>query len=230
MPEYSQPYFWKRMPFVRLLIPLITGILIQYLFHFSSLILFALAAFAVLPAIIFQALSFSSKYSKRWLPGLSVNLFIAAAGALIFHLNDIKNNKNWAGHYTGDSIAVLATIKEPLVEKAKSYKAEVDINALNIKGEWKEVTAKALVYFSKDSSKPALNYGSQVIFFKALQPIRNSGNPGAFDYAQYSAFQQIYHQVFLKQNEYKITPAFTTNPFKRWLFTVRKSVIDILQL
>jgi competence protein ComEC len=124
---------------------------------------------------------------------------------LLFLFTDITKKTNWVGHNIVDSMAVLATLQEPLVEKAKSYKAVVTIEAVNIKGEWKEVTGKSLVYLNKDSSIPVLNYGSQIVFYKPLQPIKNSGNPGAFDYKRYNAFQDIYHQVFLKTTEYQVT-------------------------
>ena len=42
-----------------------------------------------------------------------------------------------------------------------------------------------------------LDYGSQLVISKPLQEIKNSGNPGGFDYKRYSLFQGITHQVYL---------------------------------
>ena len=45
-----------------------------------------------------------------------------------------------------------------------------------------------------------LKYGDKILINKKLQEIKNSGNPGAFNYQRYSAFQQIFHNVFLKKD------------------------------
>ena len=37
---------------------------------------------------------------------------------------------------------------------------------------------------------------------KSLPEIKNSGNPAAFNYERYCAFQQIFHQCYLKKNDW----------------------------
>lgn len=229
MPNHHQPYFWKKMPFIRLIIPFIAGILIQWVWNFSPLILLAVGGLIALIIFIFFWLPFAVKYTYRWMPGVSINLLLMIAGALIIGNKDIRRKPGWIDHYTTDSIAVLATLQEPLVEKAKTYKAEVSIEAINIRGEWKDASGNVLVYFSKDSSMPEMKYGSQVLFYKPLQPIKNSGNPGSFDYKQYNALQNIYHQVFLKTSDYLVTKTKKENGFKNWLFDIREAVIQKLQ-
>lgn len=217
------------MPFIRLIIPFIAGILIQWIFNFSPLILLAGVALIALIIFIFSRLPFAVKYTYRWIPGISINLLFIIIGAFVIYNKDISKKPNWIGNYSTDSTAVLATIKEPLVEKAKTYKAEVSIEAINIRGKWKDATGNVLVYFSKDSSMPGMKYGSQILFYKSLQPMKNSGNPGSFNYKQYCAFQNIYHQVFLKSHEYMMTKTTNKNDFKNWLFNLRFTVIQILQ-
>lgn len=217
------------MPFLRLIIPLITGILIQFYFGFSIFLLSLLAGVSVVLISIFFAVTFLKRYYFGWLAGIAVNLLLIVMGALIVLNNDIRNKKNWIGNFDKDSIAVLATIEEPLVEKAKSYKAEASVATVFVNGKWQEASGKILLYFAKDSNLPALKYGSQVLFYKTLRPIKNSGNPGSFDYRQYSALQGIYHQVFLKNNEYKATNTTAPNVLTNQLFDIRNSVIRKLQ-
>ncbi len=225
----NQPYFWKRMPFVRLIIPFAAGILIEYNFKFHPAVLVSFAIFLLVVVFVFSKISLSLKYFYRWIPGIAINILFIISGALIAFNNNIKNHQNWIGNYNTDSTAVLATLQEPLIEKAKSYKAEASLEAININGKWKDVKGNALIYFSKDSSVPALKYGSQVLFYKPLQLIRNSGNPGSFNYKQYNAFQDIYHQVFLKASDYIIAKTTDKSAFKNWLFNVRLAVIQTLQ-
>ncbi|GEO10656.1 competence protein ComEC [Segetibacter aerophilus] len=144
------------------------------------------------------------------------------------HKQDSSNKKNWIGNCRADSVTVLITLQEPLIEKAKTYKAEATVDAVYASGDWKEATGRMLVYFSKDNIQ-TLTYGSQILFDKRLQQIKNSGNPGGFDYKQYTAFQGIFHQVFLKGDEYRVASSTNGSAFKNWLFNVRGWVIKKLQ-
>ncbi len=222
-------YIWKQMPFVRLIIPLIAGIILQWYLQFSLSSLIVIAVVVCVPLLAFSFLSPSLKFSLQWLQGTALSLFIAATGCLITYEKDISHHKDWVGNHYQDSVPVLATLQEPLVEKAKSYKAEATVEAIQLNGHWQKVTGKILIYFNKDSIIPPLKYGSQVLFLKPLQLIKNSGNPGSFDYKRYNAFQDIYHQVFLKEDEYSITNTTNVNPLKQWLIDVRFSVINTLQ-
>lgn len=225
----SRPYFWKQMPFVRLIVPFIAGILLEWNFNFNQTACVVFSVSAVIVLFIFYRLSLTLKYTFRWIAGIAINLLFVAGGAFITYNKDIKNYQNWVGNYSADSIAILATLQEPLVEKARSYKAEASLEAIYINGEWKNTIGKTLIYLSKDSSVPTVKYGSQVLFYKPLQSIKNSGNPGSFDYKQYNAFKDIYHQVFLKTSEHTVSKTINENAFQTWLFNVRQSVIEKLQ-
>jgi competence protein ComEC len=86
-----------------------------------------------------------------------------------------------------------------------------------------------LLYFQKNSTKPKLEYGSQLILHTKLQPITNSGNPGGFDYKRYCSFQHIHYQSFLKPEDYTIVAGKQTKWFKNFLITSRQSVLETLR-
>ncbi|WP_026260034.1 ComEC/Rec2 family competence protein [Segetibacter koreensis] len=228
MPAY-QLYFWKKIPFVRLIIPLIAGILLQFIFAFSPFNLLITAALAVLIIFVFFLLPFAVRFTLRWVPGISINLLLIIIGAFIIYNKDITRKPGWIGNHTTDSVSVLATLQEPLIEKAKTYKALASVEGINSKDGWKNITGNVLIYFSKDGIKSNLKYGSQVLFYKSPQQIKNSGNPGSFNYKQYNAFQNIYHQVFLKSSEYVVTNTTRENAFNKWLLNVRFAVIKKLR-
>ncbi len=223
-------YFWKQMPFVRLIIPLIAGIIIQFYGGFPHMGLLISFAVSLIILFVFSLLNIRFKFLLAWLQGGLINLSLMAAGMLMVYQNDIRNNEQWVGHCKADTFAILATIKEPLVQKAKSYKAEAAVESINENGTWHPAKGRLLLYFSRDSNSiPSLKYGSQIVFTKSLQLIKNSGNPGNFDYSQFNAFKDIYHQVFLKSSEYIIAPSTNIYSFQNWLFNVRSFVIDRLQ-
>ena len=88
------------------------------------------------------------------------------------------------------------------------------------------------LYFSKDSFKNNLAYGDRIIIHKNLQAIKNSGNPGAFNYQRYAAFQGIFHNVFLKEKDWTVIKsqhASTANVFRQLIFSAREYVLGVLK-
>lgn len=141
---------------------------------------------------------------------------------------DIRNSAFWYGNDLKDSTIVIAIINEPLVEKAKSYKALAKVES-KVDGDSQQVAkGDFLIYFARDSQSQTLKYGDRIIFKKPLQQIQNSGNPGNFNYNQYLAFQQIYHQVYLKKSEWILLPGNRVNSFKSLLFRTRDYVVNTL--
>lgn len=164
-----------------------------------------------------------------WVQGVVIMLLFFVAGCCITYNNDIRNNAAWVGGVYHDSDAVLVTIEEPLVEKLKSYKALASVQAVYHNNKWVPVKGNLLLYFKKDSLPVNLVYGTQIIFYKPLQRIKNSGNPGSFDYQRFSGFHDIYHQCFLQPGDYKTTGTTNRNALTQWLFSLRSGVIAVLK-
>lgn len=224
--------FWKNAPFIRLLLPLITGILIQWYwqmplpFIIVSFISFSFSFFLfyLLPRIL--------KFKLQALHGISLQLLLVSLGLLITWQKNIRNDAAWYGnYYSGDNYLVVR-IDEPLTEKAKSFKADGYVEAVMQNGKTVPCKGKLLLYFSKDSTTPDLAYGDKIIFNKKLQAIKNSGNPGGFNYERYAAFQGILHNVFLKTSDcQKVTANYpvSKNSFRQFIYSARQYVLDVLE-
>jgi competence protein ComEC len=229
MEHYREPYAWKKMPFVRLLAPFIIGILAQWYAPFNSSILPWIMTGSAVIILVVMLIPTRWQFRLRWMQGIFLHVFMATLGALVTYHHDIRHAPNWVGKVYSDTGAMVVTLQEPLVEKAKSYKADASIDQLQLKGYWKGVTGKTIIYFQKDSTKPAVQYGSQLLISKPLQHIRNSGNPGAFDYERYNAFRDIHYQLFLKENDYRVLSTTRVNELDRWLFGIQSWVVQLLQ-
>jgi len=217
------------MPFIRLLIAMVTGILLQWYCQCSF---FILAIFVIIPIIIstiFLFIPSSKKYSLRWLQGFAILVLFTAAGALLVYAEDIRNDPKQIGFYYGQNDLVKATLIEPLTEKAKSYKTVAEVNTVLINDAWKNVAGKILIYFKKDSALKNLSYGSQIIFKKSLQTIANAGNPGEFDYKRYCLFQGIQQQVFLSANDFVVLNSKKINWLQSFLFSSKDYILQTLQ-
>ena len=228
----SRPYripVWKTAPFVRLLLPFIAGILLQWYLQFSFwLIVIVISSFSISWAL-FRLFPLSIKYKWGPLQGLLLTAVMLGFGLFITRQNDIRHHIGWYGKYYQDSDCLVVRINEPLTEKTKSFKAEGYVESI-IRGD-KVIPCKGklLLYFSKDSLTAPLHYGDRILVNKDLQPIKNSGNPGAFNYQQYAAFQQIFHQVFLKEKDWVALDGKDINKFKQFIFTTRSAILAALQ-
>ncbi len=225
---YQVP-IWKTAPLIRLLLPLIAGIILQWYLQFSHfLILLSLGCFAAgfLGMYFFSP---TAAYYLRKSRGIIFQLMVVALGAWVTWQNDSRHQPGWYGHFYNDSSMLLATINEPLVEKPNSYKAEAKVTNLINGHNNTSCTGRILLYFSKDSAAPQLVYGQEILIIRPLQLIKNSGNPGAFDYRRYAAFQQIFQQVFLRPVDWTATGRKHPVRFRSFLFKARTFVLATLQ-
>jgi competence protein ComEC len=228
----SQPYnipIYKTAPFLRLLLPFIAGIILQWYVQISLPII-VLAVFSfIASSATFYFLPLSFRYKLQPLQGFLINVLLLALGLFVTHQKDLRNSNAWYGNYYHDSGYLLATIEEPLIEKAKSYKATVIVEAFISHNIAINCTGKLLLYFSKESSMPQLKYGDRILFHKDLQPIKNSGNPGAFNYERYAAFQQVFHNAFLKEKDWVLLPGKKIKGFKQFIFSARGHILNKLR-
>ena len=221
---------WKKAPFLRLLIPVAIGILLQWYIRFSRdqillagvCFIIAFAAFQFLPLII--------RFKFQTLQGFFINLILIVLGSFLTYQKDTRHNQNWFGYVYHDSDYIVATINEPLLEKNKSYKAEAVVENILHNDAVQNTTGKIIIYFEKDSSNSTLlKYGDGILINKNLQPIKNSGNPGAFNYERYAAFHQIFYNVYLKKNDWVLLDGKNINLFQQFLFTSRQNILNILK-
>ena len=226
---------WKKAPFIRLLVAVMTGIIIQWQLQIPVTILWYLLIIPIIIITCFFYISYFSRYKLTWINGIAVFMLFLLFGALLSFYKDARHNDKWFGNFYKENNALIVTLDEPLVEKTKSIKANAKVAWLIRDGVKLPVNGTVILYFKKelpgeaDNSLSHLKYGSQIIFKKSLQEIKNSGNPGGFDYKRYSLFHGITHQVYLKPYEFEILDTKKENFFNSFLFKVRESVLRILR-
>ncbi len=191
----------RQAPFLRVILPYVLGIsLVQILPE-------ALAARIVVISMIVLLGGVCLIYRKsryyQWLFGIFLQMILFSLGALSIILaekNDLVSNsvlfKSQEGHFIAQIVA------EP-EEKEKTIKCEVKVLSFIIpKKKSLPEQARAIIYLQKDSQSKSLEYGDQIFCKNKFQRIRNSGNPGAFDYAAYCTRQGIYYSAYLRNDEW----------------------------
>ncbi len=216
MPQFNPTPIWKHSPFVRILLPLCLGILLQWYWQIPTYFIYILLGITIAVSMNFYFLSISSNYKLQLVKGIFLFLLIVSAGLLLTHFNNSSKNKNWYGNAYKTNDFLLVRIDEPPVEKNKSYKADAFVEAIIRNDSVIHAQGKILLYFSKDSAAGQLKYGDKIVINKNIQPIKNAGNPGGFNYKRYASFQQLFHNAFLKDKDWEKTTQAQTNYFKQF--------------
>ncbi len=219
----------SKYPFVRILAALAGGIVMEWYVQFSIILLLILFGIFSVALSCFTLLPITKKYTFHWLQGFLILIIIATSGSTLTYLKDIRNQTSWYGNVQPKANAYLVSLKETPEEKPKSFKVTGSVDAVSINGDWKKTSGKILLYFQKNNFQKNITYGSQIIFSKPLQEIKNTGNPGAFDYNRYCLFQDITAQVYLKNTDYKILPDLKKDCLEQLLINTRNGTLNILK-
>jgi competence protein ComEC len=220
---------WKTSPFIRLLFPLSLGVILQWYFKIDIVLSISLLAFFVIIYTLFYLTPLSFRYKFKVTQGIILHAILVCFGLIITWQQDVRHSKNWYGNYTNDNSLIIVKINEPLVEKAKSYKADGMVEGVINNDSVTKCSGKILVYFAKDSATKYLQYGDKILVDKKLQPIKNAGNPGSFNYERYAAFQKMFHNVYLKDDNWIKLQGNSSNAFNHFIFKTRASILAILQ-
>ncbi|WP_121352728.1 ComEC/Rec2 family competence protein [Flavisolibacter nicotianae] len=220
---------WHKAPFVRLLAALAGGVVLQWYGQFPLTALLLCFACCLSSLLLYSVLPLRWRYRLRVSNGLALLLLLVALGGISVWLHDTRNNPLWFGntYRNGDFVQVI--LEEPLVEKTASYKALATVHSLRTKAGERKTEGRIILYFKKDSALPPLQYGSLVVFQQNLQPIKNAGNPGSFDYQTYSLFQGITHQVYLAPSDFVVLPATRQDRVQAFIYNSRSWVVSTLQ-
>lgn len=221
---------------------MMAGIMIQWRFQIGIKTWWIILPVAFVALLSFFIIPFFSRFRFAFITGIVTSILFFSIGAILTWQKDIRNDKQWLGNFYNKQDALIVTLDEPPVEKTKSIKATATVSYLFQNGQSVPVKGKIILYFKKDLpagppfpagrqalSALQLRYGSQILFKKSLQEIKNSGNPGGFDYKRYSLFQGITHQVYLKTDEFEVLNEVQENWFRKFIYSSREMVLNILR-
>ena len=194
---------WKEAPLVRLLLPFIAGIIaavyLPFIYSYSILLICVLV---ILISAIVLIEKFSLSYKKAWWFGIFIYPLLFLLG---YQLTLFKTEINSPLHFSSQlepNSLVSAIVCKPFIEKGRSLKLEVEIEAVKTENSWKKVIGHAIVYIQKDSSALALKYGDKLLFNPGFKEIPAPQNPGEYNYKRFLSFHNINHQTYLGSDQW----------------------------
>ncbi|MBA4168401.1 MAG: ComEC/Rec2 family competence protein [Chitinophagaceae bacterium] len=220
---------WKEAPFIRLVIPFIAGILLEFFVKINPAI-YRLTLFCCISTTItvtYFKLSVQFKYVIIY--GACVNILFICMGGLITHYNDTSDKANLVEELCRRPATIIVSLEEPASAKPKSYKAQCFIASIQNNNLSAAPGTGIIVYFRKDSTASPPQYGDRIAFIKSPERIKNIPFAKGFDYVKYCALRNIYFQIFLNKHEYVLLKSKDHKWLPSILFSIQKWVTGVLK-
>lgn len=212
--------FLKNNPFIRLLLPFIVGICIEYYMPGTNKTL--LAAIIGITAALLILTKNIKLYERRSVFGSLTSLFLISCG---IYLTTTTNN-SFRETSVNESI-LHGQITKPLEIKGKNYTTEIAIKAIKRNNIWHEHNTNSLVTFTNDTNLKALMAGDEIVFKAKVQNIESPLNPFDFDYKNYLAIKNIYAKLYIDKNNWHIIEH-PSRGLRHIALNTRQDIINIL--
>ena len=187
--------FLTKVPFFRLCLSLIMGILLFTLLPFSWWYVVVLLVLAVLCFFLHFT---KYNYNFRWAFGCGTFLLLAAIGySLSFH------QKEKLRHNLPDAENLyLIELTDAPVPKNKIVMARATILSQLTDSAKIPLNIKTLLYISLDSAASRLHFGDRLVVSAQFQTPANNGNPEEFDFKAYLNGQGINSTAFVSAEKW----------------------------
>lgn len=228
MLPYEIP-FWKQAPFVRILIPACFGIIFQWYLPIQVALIWAILSLFGLLYYFFYRLPFFLRYRFRHVQHFLLCGIIVFVFMLTTEDKNIRNCKIHFENVCREKDLLQIMVDEVPAEKQKSFKSVCKAEMIIHENKATRVSGKILIYFQKDSISQQLHYGDLILINKKPLPLKNAGNPGEFDNKRYLAFQNIYHQLYVKSGEYQVLNKNNASSLWKFIYSIQGFTLRTLQ-
>lgn len=219
---------WSQMPLVRLIIPVIAGILLaEYAgnkLHIPEYFIIVTGLLAVAGSF-FYGLMFG--YKRRWIFGLLIMIFMTGYAYRI--TNGIRSLEDKRIAEINDSTRIyLGVVEHAFQLRERSCKGVVRLLAV---ADSLKITAQQgmlVVYTQPDSVLSTIETGSMLIMQAGINRLKPPANPSEFDYRNYLSRKGIYHSAFLQKGQWEITDHKTAFRLRSFAEGIRKKLLQKL--
>lgn len=166
------------------------------------------------------------RFAVRGVQGAGVLGVVFCVGMLLPAITDVRRHPAWVGRSGGDTLQLAVTLTEAPQGRARSWKAEARVESVWRDGRAEGAKGAVILYFGED---PALIAGARIFVCARAETIRNSGNPGAYDYEAYCARRGLYHRMYVAREQWQRLPGNGFSRAERWLHNAHAYTLRTLQ-
>lgn len=180
-------------PFLRITPAFVLGIVAHH--YLASFLLFPVFILFI-PVVLFLTLAIKDTLQFDALIGFLAFYILFLFGYFRLQYFKADFQKDHLVHYDLDFDAYRATIVEAPVVKTKSIKTVVSIEEVYYHDQSRRRIARVNIYLDQERGRQ-LKYGDQLLIRGKPDLMQGPSNPGEFDFRNYLAFNNIYHQQFV---------------------------------
>ncbi|HEX2933921.1 MAG TPA: ComEC/Rec2 family competence protein [Bacteroidales bacterium] len=221
--------FFRKAPFVRLLIPFIAGILVGFSLDVSPLITMAVMLITFFFAFGFIFLNkISRNFKYQWLAGVPIELFLLFAGLfLASHQMDSLTKQVFPAN---KKLYVKCLLNDFPEEKAKSYKCVVQMYSFVHGDSVVSCRNKMILYFQKGEEVKTLQAGDVIGAYLYPNIITNmSSAKGGFDYASYLLKKGIRYSAYVKNGDWQVVERDQLFILNKWAIECREGLLSLFR-
>ncbi|MFN0257706.1 ComEC/Rec2 family competence protein [Pedobacter ureilyticus] len=221
--------FKAEIVFVKILVPLISGITLAYYFQNEQLLE---ATTVLLFLMLIAALTINTFYKK--IKGWNYKKALASFYYLIFFtlgvfLTLFHTDFLWKNYFTKkqyQQLKVWVNSEPQQTNDILRFEAKVTQGYVNNSPE--KCSGILLIALKLDSLSPIhLNYGDELMIAANYLPVEPPYNPAEFNFKQWLASKNIYHQSFIRQDELIKLQEGQGNPIIKYALEVRQKQVAI---
>jgi competence protein ComEC len=217
------------IPFLVLLLPFLLGIAVGLNFSSAGFLVWVTAPlllFTIAFVILNLTYTHLALYKARWIGGSLMNIILFLVGWFsVIRYSELNGNTHFSKIPAQRLIIRInnePVMKNGLLRFTAVTEQTVDNNKpANATG--------TLLIAIKDTLASQLRYGDILIIPATYTSVDPPFNPAEFNYKQYLAHQNIYHQAFLYPGQYKIMMRYTGNPVIDYSLNLRKRLVEKLK-
>lgn len=205
MTELAKAGKGTRMPFLWLLFPFTAGILLASYTKIqeTTVLWVCLSLFVILLLERYTNAYIAFRFS--FVKGLFLQVLFASCGYWITQQGDIRTSPYWFASSSVDPALYVAVVETAPEARERSFASR--IRFVYIVGEGRKTKARGScpVYFSRQL-RMLPQSGDTLLFTRKPAALQPGGNPGSFDYRNYAARKNWYHQLYLDSNSFTVLP------------------------
>ena len=101
--------FWKKAPFVKLLLAMIAGIIVQWRLQLGTNTWWIILSIAFIALLSFFIIPFFNRYRFAFVNGIVACILFFSIGAMLAWQKDVRNNKQWLGNFYQQQNGLIVT-------------------------------------------------------------------------------------------------------------------------
>jgi competence protein ComEC len=215
----------RGLPLMRLLIPLITGIILQY-----NLPVYPLCISISVLLLFFLLLALRRHRNPGpeidCVRGFAFYLFILAISMGI--TGNRMQKPSFMDMISGESFVMARLVENP-IERERTFRVMAKPAAILCGDTMIRTSGSAIAWFEKDSLSDRLRAGNMVIMRGTFRPIRNHGNPWEFDFRRHAALQGIGGEIYLSGDSWFLAGEnFSRAGWQVAIVNLRYRLLDVL--